>query len=468
MKEEIILRMESMATTGKAIGHIDKQVVFVDRAVPGDLITLRVKKKKKTFLEGTIDTLLEPSPDRINPECTHFGLCGGCKWQHINYNEQLRYKQQQVSDNFSKLAKVPIGAIQEIVPSVKPYYYRNKLEFTFSNKRWLYSEEISSGEIIERSGLGFHLPSQFDKVLDIDHCHLQPDPSNLIRTVVKNHALETGLSFYDINKHEGFLRNLIVRTTIAGDVMVILQVGQDHLEHISGVMETLKKNVPGLTSLNYVVNTKKNETFTDLSVHTYFGQTYIRESFPKPDKSGNLTFKISPKSFFQTNSLQAEILYKIAWEFAALTGSEIVYDLYTGTGTIANYIAGSAGKVVGIEYVPEAIEDAKENSLHNNIFNTSFFSGDLKDILTDEFVTMNGKPDVLICDPPRAGMHEEVCHQLLKISPEKIVYISCNPATQARDVAILADKYNLDRIQPVDMFPHTPHVENIALLTLKK
>ena len=468
MKENPIIKIESMSSTGSAIGHMDKLVVFVEKAVPGDLVKLRIKKKKKNYLEATMVDLLEPSPARVTPTCSHVGLCGGCKWQHIDYHEQLRYKQQQVTDNLVKLAKVPIGIIHDIVPSVKQYYYRNKLEFTFSNKRWLYKEEISSGEAIERSGLGFHLPGQFDKVLDVEKCHLQADPSNQIRTLVRKHALEKGLSFYNINTHEGFLRNLIVRTTMTGEVMVILQVGYEDSREIATILDILKENITPLTSLNYVVNSKKNDTFHDLTVHTLYGKSFISETFQRPDNKGVLHFKISPKSFFQTNSIQAEILYKIAWEFSSLTGNEIVYDLYTGTGTIANYVAGSAKKVIGIEYVPEAIADAKENSILNNIHNTAFFAGDLKDVLNDEFVEAHGKPDLIICDPPRAGMHEEVCHQLLKISPDKIVYISCNPATQARDITILASKYEMARAQPVDMFPHTPHVENIALLILKK
>ncbi|MDH5603370.1 MAG: 23S rRNA (uracil(1939)-C(5))-methyltransferase RlmD, partial [Cyclobacteriaceae bacterium] len=367
MKENPIIKIESMSSTGSAIGHMDKLVVFVEKAVPGDLVKLRIKKKKKNYLEATMVDLLEPSPARVTPTCSHVGLCGGCKWQHIDYHEQLRYKQQQVTDNLVKLAKVPIGIIHDIVPSVKQYYYRNKLEFTFSNKRWLYKEEISSGEAIERSGLGFHLPGQFDKVLDVEKCHLQADPSNQIRTLVRKHALEMGMSFYNINTHEGFLRNLIVRTTMTGEVMVILQVGYEDSREIATILDILKENITPLTSLNYVVNSKKNDTFHDLTVHTWYGKSFISETFQRPDNKGVLHFKISPKSFFQTNSIQAEILYKIAWEFSSLTGNEIVYDLYTGTGTIANYVAGSAKKVIGIEYVPEAIADAKENSILNII-----------------------------------------------------------------------------------------------------
>lgn len=462
------IRIEGIAAEGKCIARHDGQVIFVTGVAPGDVADIKIIRKKKSFLEAIPVAIHEFSSQRQEPFCSHFGTCGGCKWQHISYESQLSYKQQQVVDHLERIAKVPIPEVSPIIPSTSTTYYRNKLEFTFSNKRWLTKEEIDGGEDLDRNALGFHIPGRFDKILEIDHCYLQPDPSNEIRLSVMAYARKNNITFFDLVSQTGYLRNLIIRTASTGQLMVILQVTGDDQKTLTGIMEYLKEKFPSITSLNYVINNKGNDTFHDLEVVTWHGQPYILEEMDLPDSSGKrVQFRVGPKSFFQTNSEQASVLYKKAWELAGLTGNELVYDLYTGTGTIANYVAHHAKKVIGIEYIEAAIEDAKINSEINNITNTAFFAGDMKNLLNQKFIDQHGRPDVVITDPPRAGMHPDVCEVLLRTAPERIVYISCNPATQARDIAILDAKYKVTAVQPVDMFPHTHHVENIVLLEKK-
>lgn len=462
------IKIESVAAEGKCVARYDGQVIFVTGVAPGDTADIKVIRKKKSFLEAIPVEIKEKSEVRQEPFCSHFGTCGGCKWQHIDYASQLEFKQQQVVDHLSRIGKIELPEINDILPSENTQYYRNKLEYTFSNKRWLTLEEIQSGEELDRDALGFHIPKRFDKILDIDKCYLQPDPSNDIRLAIKAFAKEHNISFFDLITQEGFLRNLIIRTASTGEVMVILQVAEDNPVTTKLLMDFLHERFPAITSLNYVINTKKNETFNDLEVVTAYGNPFIIEEMLLPhDKNQKIKFRVGPKSFYQTNSKQAESLYYKTWELAQLTGDELVYDLYTGTGTIANYMAPSAAQVIGIEYVEAAIEDAKVNSEINGITNTSFFAGDMKDLLNDDFVSTHGRPDVIITDPPRAGMHADVCEVILNAAPDKIVYVSCNPATQARDLALLDAKYKVTAVQPVDMFPHTHHVENIVLLELK-
>lgn len=455
------LEITGISSEGKGVGRMDGQVVFVKETVPGDIVKAKVVGKKKKFLEAVTEELLQSSKERQQPFCEHFGLCGGCKWQHMSYEAQLKYKQEHVEENLRKLSGLELPPLQPILGSKETTFYRNKLEYTFSNFRWLTKDEIDSGEEYVRSGLGFHIPRRFDKILNVNKCHLQPDPSNEIRLSVKQFADENEISFFDLKKQEGFLRNLIIRTASIGEVMVILQVFYNDQELIKKVLEFIKSRFPAITSLMYVINEKGNDSFSDLDVTLYDGKDHIMEQM------GDLQFKIGPKSFYQTNSQQAHELYKIAAEFADLKGDELVYDLYTGTGTIANFVARSAKHVVGIEYVDAAIEDAKINSELNNISNTSFFAGDMKDLLANEFIKEHGKPDVIITDPPRAGMHPRVTQLLADLKVDRIVYVSCNPATQARDLEILGTVYDVVKIQPVDMFPHTQHVENVVLLELK-
>ena len=458
------IEIERMAAEGKCVAHYDGKVVFVSHVAPGDIADLRIIRKKKSFLEAVPVKFHHYSEKRTEPFCSHFGTCGGCKWQHIPYSGQLEFKEQQVIDAFQRIGHIIPKKIIPISGSSETTHYRNKLEFTFSNYRWLTREEIESGADLDREALGFHIPGRFDKILDIDTCYLQPEPSNAIRLWVKDYGLKHGLEFFDLIRQDGYLRNLIIRTASTGEVMVILQVAEDRPEELKAMLNELIKAFPEITSLNYVINQKRNETFNDLEVVNSHGRPYIIEKMKRPDGSGDISFRIGPKSFYQTNSKQAETLYRIAYDFAGLTGRETVYDLYTGTGTIANYIAHSAEKVVGVEYVEAAVEDARVNSQENGILNTSFHAGDMKDLLTESFMDRHGYPDVVITDPPRAGMHDDVIRMLLKAAPERIVYVSCNPATQARDVAQLAEKYELEAIHPVDMFPHTHHVENVALL----
>ncbi|WP_347160175.1 23S rRNA (uracil(1939)-C(5))-methyltransferase RlmD [Pontibacter chitinilyticus] len=453
------VRIDEMVAEGKCLARHNNMVIFVGGVAPGDVVDLRVTRKKKSFLEAEPVAFHQFSELRVEPFCEHFGVCGGCKWQHIGYSTQLYYKQKQVKDNLERIGKVPLPEFDPILGSAKTRYYRNKLEFTFSGNGWLTNEQIKSGEEFDRNALGFHIPGRFDKILDIQHCYLQPDPSNAIRLEVRQYARAHGLNFYDAVKQEGFLRNLIIRTANTGELMVLLQVKRDDQEAILGVLEHLKITFPEITSLQYVVNPKGNETYHDLEVVCYHGLPYIHEEME------GIRFRVGPKSFYQTNADQAYELYKKTREFAGLTGKELVYDLYTGAGTIANFVAAQSREVIGIEYVPSAIEDAKINSQINNITNTTFYAGDMKDILSDELVARHGQPDVVITDPPRAGMHEDVVEKLLQMHPERLVYVSCNPATQARDLELLSAKYDVARVQPVDMFPQTHHVENIVLLT---
>ncbi|MEQ6120122.1 23S rRNA (uracil(1939)-C(5))-methyltransferase RlmD [Reichenbachiella sp. MALMAid0571] len=455
------LKIESVAAEGKSIARTGEQVVFVKEAVPGDVVDIRVTRKKKSFMEGYPILYHTYSDKRVEPFCEHFGVCGGCKWQHLDYEAQLEYKHQQVVDNLQRIGKVEIGKTYPILRSEKTKKYRNKLEFTFSNKRWLKKEEIQSEEPLERNALGFHIPRLFDKIVDIEQCHLMEEPTNKIKNVIRKYALENGISFFDIRKQTGLLRTLMIRITDFGEIMVLVQFAQNDVEVIKNLLSHVRATIPEITSLLYVINNKGNDTFNDLEVITFGGKDHIIEEM------NGIKFKIDPKSFYQTNSAQAHNLYQVVADFADFKGDELVYDLYTGTGTIANFCASKVGKIIGLEYVPEAIEDAKENSSFNNISNTDFFAGDMKDLLNEAFIEKHGKPDVVITDPPRAGMHENVVDLLMKVEPEKIVYVSCNPATQARDIHLMSSKYTVEKIQPVDMFPQTHHVENVALLVLK-
>jgi len=475
------LVVETMASEGKCVSRLDGRVVFLEGGAPGDVVDASLTKIKSSFLEARVVAVKQFSPNREVPFCEHFGLCGGCSWQHINYETQLVYKQKQVVDNLERIGGLELPAIRPIIGSSKTRHYRNKLDYTFSAERWLSKEEMQrrkseagrlGAEKItytpEDVALGYHIPRKYDLIFDVKECHLQPDPSNPIRLAVKDEAMKASIPFFDLRKQIGFLRTITIRTANTGEVMVILQVTYDKMEWIERILQRLEKDFSQITSFNYVINGKKNDTFSDLNIHCWKGNPYITESMPRPDGSGTLYYRVGPKSFYQTNSDQAFELYKVTWQMAALKGDELVYDLYTGTGTIANFVAAQAKKVVGLEYVAAAIEDAKANSSLNNITNTDFYAGDIKDLLDDNFLTLHGRPNTVITDPPRAGMHEDVCTMLLKAAPNKIVYVSCNPATQARDLKILCEKYSIEAVQPVDMFPHTMHVENVVSLVLKK
>ncbi|MCQ2251074.1 MAG: 23S rRNA (uracil(1939)-C(5))-methyltransferase RlmD [Bacteroidales bacterium] len=452
----------NIAAEGKALAKIDDIVFFIKGAVPGDIVDIKVVKKKKNFREAVVTAFKEYSKDRAVPECEHFGVCGGCVWQTLPYQLQLKYKQQQVEDAFTHIAKVEIPELSPILGSDNQYFYRNKLEYTFANQRWLTDEEMDiPDEEKQLQGLGFHIPGRFDKVLDIRKCHLQADPSNAIRLEIKRFCIEQGFSFYDAREQVGFLRNIIIRTSSNGEIMLIVVFGADDKEKRDLLMSHMEKTFPEITSLMYFINTKCNDNCGDLEAQLFSGKDHIIEEM------GDLKFKVQAKSFYQTNSHQAYRLYSVARDFAKLTGNEVVYDLYTGTGTIANFVARNASKVVGIEYVEEAIQDAKVNSKLNSISNTTFYAGDMKDVLSDSFIAENGKPDVMIIDPPRAGMHPDVVATILRAAPERIVYVSCNPATQARDVQLLDAAYKVLKIQPVDMFPQTHHVENVILMERK-
>jgi len=454
--EKVVI--ENIGAEGKSIARVDGIVVFVKDAVPGDVVDVQVFRKKGRYMEARVVKYHSYSDQRTEPFCEHFGVCGGCKWQHLPYDRQLHYKEQQVVDAFRHIAGVEIPETMPILASDPITQYRNKLEYTFSNHRWLLDHEAAQEKTFEHTNaVGLHVPGRFDKVVDIQTCFLQGEPTNAVRNFLREIALEKKLTFYDHRTNEGLLRNLIIRTSTLGEVMVILSVQFD-VPEVYEVLDAVKDKFPDLTSLMYVINPKKNETLYDQDIITWSGRDHIFEQLEE------LKFKIGPKSFFQTNSYQALRLYQVTRDFAGLSGDEILYDLYTGTGTIANFMAGRASSVVGLESVPESIEDAKINSEINSIGNTHFFAGDMKDIFTDGFITENGKPHVIITDPPRAGMHAKVVEQILKIAPERIVYVSCNPATQARDVELLGRSYRVTKIQPVDMFPHTHHVENVALL----
>ncbi len=451
-----------VAAEGKAIAKVNDWVVFVPYVVPGDVVDLQVKRRKNSYAEAEAVKFHEYSPNRAVPFCEHYGVCGGCKWQVLPYSEQLKYKQQQIEDNLRRIGKIELPEISPIMGSDKTQFYRNKLEFTFSNKRWLTYEEVKQDvKYDQMNAVGFHIPGAFDKVLAIEKCWLQDDISNRIRNAVRDFAYENDYTFINLRSQEGMLRNMIVRTSTTGELMVILIckiVDDKEMDLFKKILQFIADSFPEITSLLYVINNKCNDTINDLDVHVFKGNDHIFEEME------GLRFKIGPKSFYQTNSEQAYNLYKVTRDFAGLTGNELVYDLYTGTGTIANFVSRKARKVIGIEYVPEAIEDAKVNAEINKIDNTLFFAGDMKDILTQDFINEYGRPDVIITDPPRAGMHQDVVDTILFAEPQRIVYVSCNPATQARDLQLLDPKYKVTAVQPVDMFPHTHHVENVVLL----
>ena len=444
------------------MAKVNELVIFVPYVVPGDVVDLQVKRKKNHYAEAVAVKFHEKSPLRTEPFCSHFGVCGGCKWQCLSYEEQLKYKQKQVFDNLTRIGKVELPEFRPILGSEKTRFYRNKLEFTFSNKRWLTEEEVKQDvKYDQMNAVGFHIPGAFDKVLAIDKCWLQDDISNQIRNAVRDYAYAHNFPFFDLRTQEGLLRNIMVRTSSTGELMVVLQckvTDDEGRRKMEEILQFMADSFPQITSLMYVINNKCNDTIGDLDVEVFKGNDHIFEEME------GLRFKVGPKSFYQTNSEQAYNLYKVAREFAGLTGNELVYDLYTGTGTIANFVARQARKVVGIEYVPEAIEDAKVNSALNGIDNTLFYAGDMKDILTNDFIAEHGRPDVIITDPPRAGMHNDVIDVILAAEPKRIVYVSCNPATQARDLQLLDGKYKVTAVQPVDMFPHTHHVENVVQL----
>lgn len=451
-----------VAAEGKAVAKVNELVIFVPYVVPGDVVDLQVKRKKNHYAEAVAVKFHEKSPLRTEPFCSHFGVCGGCKWQCLSYEEQLKYKQKQVFDNLTRIGKVELPEFRPILGSEKTRFYRNKLEFTFSNKRWLTEEEVKQDvKYDQMNAVGFHIPGAFDKVLAIDKCWLQDDISNQIRNAVRDYAYAHKFPFFDLRTQEGLLRNIMIRTSSTGELMVVLQckvTDDEGRRKMEEILQFMADSFPQITSLMYVINNKCNDTIGDLDVEVFKGNDHIFEEMER------LRFKVGPKSFYQTNSEQAYNLYKVAREFAGLTGNELVYDLYTGTGTIANFVARQARKVVGIEYVPEAIEDAKVNSALNGIDNTLFYAGDMKDILTNDFIAEHGRPDVIITDPPRAGMHNDVIDVILAAEPKRIVYVSCNPATQARDLQLLDGKYKVTAVQPVDMFPHTHHVENVVQL----
>lgn len=448
-----------IAAEGKAIAKVDDLVVFIPYVVPGDIIDLQITRKKNKYAEGKPVRFVSYSPDRTEAFCEHFGICGGCKWQILPYSEQLKYKQKQVTDNLTRIGKVELPEISPILGSEKTEFYRNKLEFTFSNKKWLTWEQIQTNVTFDNmNAVGFHIPGCFDKVLDINKCWLQDNVSNQIRDFIRQYCYDKGYTFFDLRNRGGLMRNIIIRTSTTGELMLIVVFYDDVKEQQEDLLEAIANEFPQITSLLYIINQKANDTITDQEVLTWRGNNYIFEEME------GLKFMIGPKSFYQTNSEQAYNLYKITRDFAQLTGNELVYDLYTGTGTIANFVAKMSKKVVGIEYVADAIEDAKVNSVNNNIDNTLFYAGDMKDILTQEFINEHGRPDVIITDPPRAGMHADVVNVILFAEPKRIVYVSCNPATQARDLSLMDEKYKVVKVQPVDMFPHTHHVENVVLL----
>lgn len=454
------VEITGVAAEGKSIARVDDMVVFIPYGAPGDVVNIKLDKKKRSYAEAHIVDMVKPSPDRVTPACEHFGVCGGCKWQHIPYESQLRYKRDQVVDALTRIAKVEIPEVNPTLGSKETFCYRNKLEYTFSCKCWITFEDLRSGrEIADRNALGFHIPGAFDKVLDIKKCWLQDDLSNRIRLFVRQYALAKGYEFYDIKAQQGLMRTLMVRIASTGEVMLIVVFARPEQEKIDDLMGAIAAEFPEITSLLYVVNQKVNDTIADQEVVTFRGRDYINEEME------GLQFRIGPKSFYQTNSHQAYELYKVARRMACLKPDDLVYDLYTGTGTIANFVARQVKKVAGIEYVPEAIADAKLNSEVNGIDNTIFFAGDMKDVLTDGFIAEHGRPDVMIIDPPRAGMHEDVVNVILNARPERIVYVSCNPATQARDLALMDEFYRVEEVQPVDMFPHTHHVENVVRMT---
>lgn len=451
-----------ISSEGKSVAKVDGMVIFFDGGVPGDIADVMITRKKNNYAEGHITVLKSPSPNRIEAKCEHFGSCGGCKWQNMNYETQLFFKQKTVEDALTRIGKLDISSLKPIFPNKVNYFYRNKLEFSFSDKKWLTSEEIKSGaEIGNRNALGFHIPKMFDKILDIKNCYLQEEPSNSLRNEIRDFANNHNLTFFGVRDKTGLLRTLMIRSSSNGELMVLIQFFENQPENIELLLSHLKNKFPQITSLQYVINQKGNDTLQDLDIITFSGRDHIFEEME------GLKFKISAKSFYQTNSPQAYELYKMTRDLCGLTGNEVVYDLYTGTGTIANFVAKKAKKVIGVEYVADAVIDAKANSNYNAIGNTDFYAGDMKDVLNEAFISKHGNPDVIITDPPRAGMHEDVVRVILKAAPQKIVYVSCNPATQARDLAMMMDNYVIQEIQPVDMFPQTAHVENVVLLVRK-
>lgn len=470
-KKPLFTEVEVLETAaeGKSLAKVNEQVLFIPQTVPGDVVDVQVTRKRKKYMEGRVVKFHKYSEKRVEPFCEHFGVCGGCKWQFLSYDDQLTNKQKTVVDALQRIGKIELPEIKSILPAPETTFYRNKLEFTFSNREWLTQEQIESDqEFKSRNAVGFHVPGRFDKVLDIQKCWLQADPSNAIRNWVRDYALQHDLEFFDLRDQEGFLRNLIIRTAESGEVMVIFSFYQEDENKRTALLTEFQNKFPEVTSLQYVINGKGNDTIADQEIICFAGRDYILEEMQAFNSEQILKFKIGPKSFYQTNSKQAEKLYEVAAKMADIQSNEVVYDFYTGTGTIANYIASQAQKVVGVEYVEEAIEDAKFNAQQNAIDNCSFFAGDLKDVFTDEFVAKHGKADVVITDPPRAGMHQDVVDQLLKLEAGRMVYVSCNPSTQARDLQLLDEKYEVIEVQPVDMFPQTHHVENVVLLKLKK
>jgi 23S rRNA (uracil1939-C5)-methyltransferase len=464
-KKNVVLQkmaVQDYAAEGKALGKIDGKVVFIEGAVPGDVVDVRLSKNKKEWAEGKAIHFHSLSPDRVIPFCEHFGVCGGCKWQMLPYEKQLEYKQHEVEQHLRRIGKVALPPMEPIMGCETTTRYRNKLEFTFSNRRYLLPQEIESGQAVQQeNALGFHIPRLFDKIININTCHLMAEPANAIRNTIRDFAQERGYSYYDIREHQGWLRTLIIRVCTTGEVMVNLCLGYDDQEAMKALFDHLLQQVPDITTLLYTINPKMNDTIYDLQPHAYYGKGYITE------KLEDLRFKIGPKSFFQTNTRQGERLYQITREFAELTGKETVYDLYCGTGSIGLFVSGLAKKVVGVEVISEAIDDAKENAALNNISHAQFFAGDVIDICDDAFFAKHGKPDVIITDPPRAGMHEKLVQKILDIEAPLVVYVSCNPATQARDLNKLDEKYTVTRLRPVDMFPHTHHIENVVQLKLK-
>jgi len=462
--QEIIenVAVTDVADDGRAVGKVSDLVVFISHAVPGDVVDVQVTRKRKKYVEGIPVRFGKYSEWRVEPVCSHFAVCGGCKWQDFDYAQQLLFKHKNVSDCLVRIGKLDVPAIAPVLAADPVLFYRNKLEFTFSSNRWLTAGEIQSeGAVSNRNALGFHIPGRFDKVLDIDRCYLQPDPSNAIRIAIRDFAMQENMPFYDLRSHQGYLRTLLIRTSSTGEAMVVVCFHHEDTEMREKLLKFVWKRFPEVTSLMYVINPKLNDSIADLDVLLYKGKPHIMEEME------GLKFKIGPKSFYQTNSRQAHHLYSLVRKFAALTGRETVYDLYTGTGTIANFLASKAKKVVGIEYVSEAIEDAKYNSAINGIRNTNFYAGDMKDVFTMSFIQHHSTPDVLVLDPPRAGVHPKVIEALLVAMPKKVIYVSCNPSSQARDMGLMQDYYRIEAVQPVDMFPHTHHVENVVLMERK-
>jgi 23S rRNA (uracil1939-C5)-methyltransferase len=460
--KQVEVEITAISSDGRGIAKVEGKVIFVAFGVPGDTATVNILRSKKNYAEAVIESLKQPSALRSEAVCSHFGICGGCKWQHVQYAEQLVFKRQIVEDAFSKIGKLKDVLIPDVLGCTNNYYYRNKLEFAFTDRRWLTNEEIATGQTFEhRNALGFHVPENFRGVIDVKHCYLQADPSNAIRLAVKEYAIQNNLPFFNLSKQEGLLRNLMIRTTTTGELLVLLSFFENRPKEIEGIMNFIATRFPQITSLQYVINAKGNDTIYDLEPLVFKGGAHMIEQL------GSYKFKIGPKSFFQTNSVQAKVLYDITREFARLKKEDVVYDLYTGVGSIAIYVSDACAKVTGIEQVEAAIEDARGNARLNDVTNCNFVAGDVRMILKPDFIVEHGKPDVIITDPPRAGMHEDVVKTLLLAEAPRIVYVSCNPATQARDLQLLSDKYEVKKVQPVDMFPHTTHIENVALLELK-